>query len=186
MMAETIDAAKDLNPKYGKKLSVFWGNPDYTWGRLPVIDRLDLLDHALPVLHGYKPDFRRPTEAEVHRALRESFERSYRPRLPEFSSLRQLEAHHRKPYIRSVLYPARLIYTWDNLAVDSNDRAVEYLHQAWPPDLDLKPIDLALACRQEKCAAAEVFALAPDLNRQFEAAISYLSGKSPNWTNAEL
>ena len=96
--------------------------------------------------------------AEVQRALRESFERSYRPRLPELSSLRRLEAHHRKPYIRSVLYPARLIYTWDNLAVDSNDRAVEYLHQARVPGLDLKPIDLALACRQEKCAAAEVFA----------------------------
>lgn len=185
-MAETIAAAKDLNPEYGKKLSVFWGNPDHTWGRLPIIDRLDLLDHAVPVLHDHKPDFRRPTEAEVQRALRESFERSYRPRLPELSSLRRLEAHHRKPYIRSVLYPARLIYTWDNLAVDSNDRAVEYLHQAWVPGLDLKPIDLALACRQEKCAAEEVFALAPDLNRQFAAAISYLSGKSPNWTNAEL
>jgi hypothetical protein len=185
VMAEAIGEAKDLDAKYGKKLSVFWGNPQYTWGRLPDIDRLDLLDHALPLLHGHKPDFRRPAEAEVHQALRESFERSYRPRLPEFGSLRQLEAHQRKPYIRAVLYPARLIYTWDNLAVDSNDRAVEYLHQVCPPGLDLRPIDLALACRQEKSTADDVFASAPDLNRQFEAAFRYISGKSQDRRNFE-
>jgi hypothetical protein len=177
-MAETIAAAKELDSEYGKKLSVFWGNPDYTWGRLPVIDRLDLLDHAVPLLRNHKPEFRRPARAEVHQALRESFERSYRPRLPELSALRQLEAHQRKPYIRSVLYPARLIYTWDNLAVDSNDRAVEYLHQVRPPGLDLKPIDLALACRQEKCTAEDVFALTPDLNAQFAAALRYVSERS--------
>ena len=45
-MAEAIVAAKRLDPEYGKKLSVFWGNSDYNWGRLPVIDRLDLLDHV--------------------------------------------------------------------------------------------------------------------------------------------
>jgi hypothetical protein len=173
-MAEAILAAKNLHSEYGNKLSVFWGNPDYNWGRLPVIDRLDLLDHGVPLLYGRKAAFLRPTAAEVHQALLESFERSYRPRLAELSSLTRLEAHQRKPYIRNVLYPARLIYSWDKLAVDSNDRAVEYLHQIRPPGIDLEPIDRALACRQEKCAAEDVFALAPDLNRQFEAAMKYL------------
>ena len=177
-MAQIIAEAKDLDSNYGKKLSVFWGNPDCAWGRLPVIDRLDLLDHAVPLLHEHKPNFPRPAREEIHQALRESIERSYKPRLPELGSLRQLEPHQRKPYIRSVLYPARLIYTWDNFAVDSNDRAVEHLHKVCPPGLDLKPIDLALACRQEKCTAADVLALAPDLNHQFEAAISYTSGRS--------
>ena len=180
-IAEAIVAAKDLDSEYGKKLSIFWGNPDYDWGRLPVIDRLDLLDHGVPLLRGHKPEFRRPTETEIHRALHESFERSYKSRLPELSSLSHLETHQRKPYIRAVLYPARLIYTWDNLAVDSNDRAVEYLHQVRPPSLDLAPIDLALACRQEKRTAQEVLALAPDLNAQFGATIRYLSGKSQDW-----
>jgi hypothetical protein len=183
-MAEAIVTAKDLDAEYGKKLSIFWGNPDYGWGRLPVIDRLDLLDHGVPLLRAYKPDFRRPTEAEIHRALYESFERSYKPRLPQLSSLSHLEPHQRKPYIRTVLYPARLIYTWDNLAVDSNDRAVEYLHQVRPPGLELEPIDLALACRRKKCTAENVLALAPDLNAQFEAAIRYLSEKSQDWLTA--
>jgi hypothetical protein len=184
MMTDALATAKELDSEYGKKLSVFWGNPDYSWGRLPVMDKLDFLDHAVPLLHDHKPAFRRPTEAEIHQGLRASFERSYKPRLGELSSLKRLEAHQRKPYIRSVLYPARLIYTWDNLAVDSNDRAVDYLHQVRPPGLDLTPINLALACRQEKCTAEDVFALAPDLHRQFEAAISYVSEKSPDWRNA--
>jgi hypothetical protein len=177
-MADAIAAAKDLDLEYGKKLSVFWGNPDHTWGRLPVIDRLDLLDHAVPLLRGHKPEFRRPAQAEIHGALRESFDRSYAPRLPELSSLRYLEPGQRKPYIRTVLYPARFIYSWDNLAVDSNDRAVEYLHRVHPPDLDLKAIDLALACRQEKCAAEDVLALAPNLYKHFEAAFKYVTAKS--------
>jgi hypothetical protein len=178
VMAEAIAAAKDLHSQYGKKLSVFWGNPEYIWGRLPIIDRLDLLDHGVPLLRGRRPTFPRPAADGIYRALRETFERSYKPRLPELSSLRQLGVQQRKPYIRAVLYPARLIYTWDKLAVDSNDRAVAHLHQVRPRGLDLKPIDMALACRQEKTAAEEVFAASPDLHKQFDAAFRYCSAKS--------
>jgi predicted nucleotidyltransferase len=177
-MAGAIAAAKELHSEYGKKLSVFWGNPEYAWGRLPVIDRLDLLDHGIPLLRDHKPEFARPAPDEIHRALRESFERSYRPRVPELRSLHRLEPHQRKPYIRTVLYPARLIYTWDKLTVASNDQAVEYLHRVEPPGLDLEPIDLALACRQATRTAEEVFAARPDLERQFEAALRYIDEKS--------
>jgi len=54
-------------------------------------------------------------------------------------------------------------------------RAVEYLHQVQPSGLDLKPIDMALACRNEKCTAEGVFALQIDPNRQCESAIRYVS-----------
>jgi hypothetical protein len=63
------------------------------------------------------------------------------------------------------------------LTVDSNDRAVEYLHQVQPSGLDLKPIDMALACRQEKCTADDVFALRTDLMRQYEGAVGYISAR---------
>jgi hypothetical protein len=62
--------------------------------------------------------------------------------------------------------------------VDSNDRAVEYLHQVQPPGLDLKPIDMALACRQDQCTAEEVFTLRTDLNRQVQSALSYISKRT--------
>jgi hypothetical protein len=95
--------------------------------------------------------------------------------LPELNNLRQLAPENRKPYIRAILYAARLIYSWDNLAMASNDRAVEYLHQVQPTGLDLKPIDMALACRQAKCTADDVFDLHVDFNRQCERAVKYIS-----------
>lgn len=173
-MAELIAEAKTLDGEYGKKLSIFWGNPEYDWGRLPNLDRLDLLDHGVSLLNYHKPQFRRPTKQEIRDELLRSIERSWKPRLPELNNLTELAPENRKPCIRAILYAARLIYSWENLAMDSNDRAVEYLHQVQPLGLDLKPIDMALACRQEKCTADDVFALRTDLNRQCESAVSYI------------
>ena len=177
-MAEWIDEAKTLDTMYGKKLSVFWGNPDYNWGRLPHLDRLDLLDHGIPLLNGFKPQFRRPNKEEIRAELLRSIERSWKPRLPELNGLISLTAENRKPYIRAILYAARLIYSWDNLRMDSNDRAVTYLHQVQPAGLDLGPIDMALMCRLAKCSAEDVFAVGTDLVRQRDAAIKYISAVS--------
>ncbi len=132
-MAELIAEATKLDADFGKKLSVFWGNPEFTWGRLPNLDRLDLLDHGVPLLNSHKPQFRRPSKQEIRDELRRSIEKSWKPRLPELSSLTELSPENRKPYIRAILYAARLIYSWDNLAMDSNDWAVEYLHRVQPP-----------------------------------------------------
>ncbi len=171
-----IAAAKALDPDYGKKLSVFWGNPEYLWGRLPVIDRLDLLDHGVPLLNNHRPLFKRPDQDDIRGALRDSLEKSWLPKLDELTYLTELEPKNRKPYIRVILYPARFIYTWDCLKVDSNDRAVQYLHHVQPPGLDLTPIDLAMACRLGKCTAEEVFARGANLKQQFDSAVSYVSG----------
>jgi len=166
-----------LDDDYGKKLSIFWGNPECTWGRLPALDRQDLLDHGVPLLNNHRTNFRRPTKNEIREQLNQTIEKSWRPKIGELSQLRELEAKDRKHYIRAILYPARLIYSWDNLAVDSNDRAVEYLCKVTPMGLDLEPIAMALSCRQDKCSAEEVFSLGTDLNRQFESTVSYISAK---------
>src|SRR5262245_23062 len=168
-MDTMIAEAKGLDDDYGKKLSIFWGNPERNWGRLPALDRLDLLDHGVALLNNRRADFRRPTENEIREQLSQTIEGSWKPKIGELSQLRELEPKDRKPYIRAILYPARLIYSWDNLAVDSNDRAVEYLRSVKPMGLDLGPIEMALACRQDKCSAEEVFSLGTDLNRQFES-----------------
>ena len=177
-IAALVSDGKSLHPELGKKLSVFWGNPEFKWGRLPVIDRLDLLDHGVPLLGDHKANFPRPTQVEVHQALRESIEKSWQPRIPELQALTRLEAKDCKPYVRAILYAGRLIFTWDKLAVDSNDRAVEYLHEVRPPGLDLEPIHRALACRQDQCTAEDVFALGTDLNRQVHSAVSYISKRT--------
>jgi len=177
-IAALVTDAKALQPELGNKLSVFWGNPAFSWGRLPIIDRLDLLDHGVPIMGDHIADFPRPTRVEVHQALRETIEKSWQPRIPELQALTRLEAKDRKPYVRAILYAAHLIFTWDKLAVDSNDCAVEYLHQVQPPGLDLEPIDRALACRRERCSVEDVFALRTDLNRQVQSALSYISKRT--------
>jgi hypothetical protein len=174
-MDQMIAEGKALDGEYGKKLSIFWGNPEYNWGRLPALDRLDLLDHGVPLLDNRRADFRRPTKEEVRRHLNQTIEGSWRRNIDELSKLKKLEPKDRKPYIRAILYPARLIYSWDSLAMDSNDRAVEYLRNVRPPGLDLSPIERALACRQEECSAEDVFILGADLNRQFESTVAYIS-----------
>ena len=89
--------------------------------------------------------------------------------------MKKLEPKGRKPYIRAILYPARLIYSWDNLAVDSNDRAVAYLREVRPAGLDLLPIQKALACRQGEMFRRRSVLLNADLSRQFESTVSYIS-----------
>ena len=174
-MDRMIDGAKTLDDHYGSKLSVFWGNPELSWGRLPALDRLDLLDHGVPLLNNRWADFRRPSKDEIRQQLSQTIERSWKPKIDELSQLKKLDLKDRKPYIRAILYPARLIFSWDNFAVDSNDRAVEYLRSVRPPGLDLHPIEMALACRQGTCSAEKMFFLKADLNRQFERTVSYIS-----------
>jgi len=182
-MGEWIAEAKLLDTDYGKKLSVFWGNPEFTWGRLPNLDRLDLLDHGVPLLNGRRPQFHRPTKRAIRDELLRSIENSWRPRLPELNALTELLPANRKPYIRAILYAARLIYSWDNLAMNSNDSAVDYLHKVKPQSLDLEPIDMALACRRGRCSADDVFALHVDLVRQSELAVDYISARPSKGAN---
>ena len=170
-----IETAKHMDSEYGKKLSVFWGNPDCDWGRLPALDRLDLLDHGIPLVYNRKAEFSRPEKAQIHGELLNSIERSWKPRIDELRILTALTPAQRKPYIRAILYPARLIYSWDCFAVDSNDHAVEYLRVIKPPGLDLQPIALALECRRGYCAAEDVFSLQIDLDKQFNETMAYIS-----------
>jgi hypothetical protein len=174
-MDRMIAEAKALDDHYGGKLSIFWGNPGCNWGRLPALDRLDLLDHGVPLLYKRRAGFRRPDKDEIHQQLNQTIERSWKPNIDELSQRNKLEPKDRKPYIRAILYPARLIYSWDNLAMDSNDRAVAYLRQVRPARLDLSVIEKALACRYGECSAEDVFSLGTDLNRQFESTLSYIS-----------
>jgi hypothetical protein len=73
-MDRMIAAAKALDDNYGRKLSIFWGNPELSWGRLPALDRLDLLDHGVPLLHNRRADFRRPNKDEIRQQLSQTIE----------------------------------------------------------------------------------------------------------------
>ena len=176
-MDRLISDAKELEPQMGKRLSVFWANPIYNWGRLPILDRIDLLDHGVPLLTQNKANFQRPDRADIHDALLESVERSWKARAKELSQLTELQSKNYKPYVRSLLYPARLIYSWDRLQITSNDTAVEYLREIKPPRLDLHVIELALECRYDRCTPEQIFSKKVNLEIHLQNAISYVSKK---------
>ena len=176
-MDRLISDAKELEPQMAKRLSVLWANPIYDWGRLPVLDRIDLLDHGVPLLNNNKANFKRPDKADIHGALLESVERSWKPRAKELSRLEELEPKHYKPYVRSILYPARLIYSWDRLRITSNDTAVEFLREIKPPRLDLHVIELALECRYDRSTPEQIFSKKVNLENHLQNTISYVSKK---------
>jgi hypothetical protein len=126
-------------------------------------------------LNNNKANFKRPDKADIHRSLLESVEKSWKPRAKELSRLAELEPKNYKPYVRSLLYPARLIYSWDRLQITSNDTAVEYLHEIKPPGLDLHPIELALECRYDRCSPEKIFSEEINLENQLQNAMLYLS-----------
>lgn len=174
-MDAVVSEAKKTNEELGKKLSVFWGNPSYQWGRLPVMDRLDILDHGVPLLFNRKAEFARPDKNAIHSSLSEHAQKGWRQQTSDLMKLSNLEPSHYKSYVRCILFPARLIYSWDCLTIHSNDVAVEHLRKVKPSGLDLSPFELALECRYGRSTPEEVFSKGVDLQKQFETTISYIS-----------
>lgn len=174
-MDQIIAGAKAADPTYGQRLSVFWGNPDHSWGRLPVLDRIDLIDHGVPLLFANRVELERPDKASIRRALLQSVANSWEPHTRKLSTVSELKQENRKPFVRCLLYPARLVYTWDRLRIASNDSAVEYLEEVKPPGLDLQPIRLALECRHQRYTPEQIFSQGVNLAAQFSAATSYIA-----------
>lgn len=175
-MAQLIAGAKESHPTYGKWLSVFWGNPAEPWGRLPVLDRIDLLDHGAPIFSSHRPEFSRPDKASIRAALWQSVERSWGPNTQELSTLVKLTPEKQRPYVRCLLYPARLIFSWDLFEIASNDRAVAYVNKIKPAGLDLRPIQLALECRRDRYAVERISPEQVNLVGQFTSATAYING----------
>ena len=113
---------------------------------------------------------RRPSKQEIRHEQLQSIERSWKPQIAGAQSADEFEPKDRKPYIRAILYAARLIYSWDNLASDPMT-APSNICTSEARGLDLKPIDMALACRQER---DDVFKLTPTrCDARWACSISY-------------
>ena len=156
------------------KLSIFWADRHFRAGRFPPLDRVDYLDHAIAIVERERLRPARPSLPEIRDYLRGAFERWAEP-IRYFSELPALSANDHKPYLRCLLYPARLLYSWATGAMASNDDAVEFLQRHPVPDLDLGLIVRALECRRE---ARDLDALFPErskLNHQYSVCAEIIS-----------
>jgi len=147
MFEEMRAAAARQAPDLAAKLSLFWTDRTFAVGRFPPLDRLDYLDHAVPLFERERVRPARPTPDEVRAYLRGAPFAIWADAAARFAAIGNLAAADHKPFLRAFLYPARFAYSWLTGRMASNDDAVAYLADHPPAGLDLALIGRALACR---------------------------------------
>jgi predicted nucleotidyltransferase len=161
LQADTIEriaqAAAAQAPALAAKLSLFWTDRSLSAGRFPPLDRIDYLDHAVPLLERERLELARPSLAEVRAYLAGEPFRNWSQQALRFSTLDVLSAGDHKRYLRALLYPARFLYSWTTGAMGSNDAAVSFL-QGRIHGLELDLIGRALACRNRDDDPLPLFA----------------------------
>jgi hypothetical protein len=167
-----------LSPDLGSKVSVFWADRHFSLGRFPPLDRIDYLDHAVALIEREPVRPTRPTRDEIQQYLCGAPFANWADLARKFAIAETLEPKDHKPYLRTLLYPARFCYSWSTGLMGSNDDAVAFVTEQHFPGLDVNVIARALACRQ---AAADPDALFPSrtlLPSQINACAALLSQRS--------
>lgn len=148
VLDRTRAEAVALSAEWGPKLSVFWADRAFSVGRFPPLDRLDYLDHAVALTERERVQPPRPALDEVRRYLADAPFGGWADQARRFASAASLEPRDRKPYLRALLYPARLCFSFIAGRMGSNDEAVEFLTRSTPAGLDVGLIARALEIRQ--------------------------------------
>jgi predicted nucleotidyltransferase len=149
--------ARNIAPDLAPRLSLFWSDRDFSVGRFPPLDRLDYLDHALPLVERQHVAPLRPSLEDVRAYLRGRPLEAWREQIARTTALTELDDTMRKHLIRALLYNARFLYSWDTGRMASNDEAVAFLRTQAQPGIDLDLIDRALACRNANRPPDELF-----------------------------
>jgi predicted nucleotidyltransferase len=173
LSADQLSGGKDhavaLSADWGPKLSVFWADRNFTRGRFPPLDRIDYIDHAVPIVeHEYVRPLR-PALNDVQDYLRGAPFAGWAEQARRFAASDALMPQDRKPYLRTLLYPARLCFSYVTGRMGSNDQAVAFLKDAAPAGLDVDLIVRALKIRQADANPDPLFAEQAKLPAQVEA-----------------
>ena len=162
------DAAK-VSPDLAAKLSIFWTDRGFSVGRFPVLDRVDYLDHAVVLLERERVAPLRPALAEIRAYLAGAPFANWSADAERFAAAASLEPKNHKSFLRTLLYPARFVYSWTTGRMGSNDDAVAFLTEHVPPGLDVAPVVQALECRRAAADPDRLFSARTGLPRQVAA-----------------
>lgn len=163
MLASVKQCGHGIDPGWAEKLSIFWTDRSFTIGRFPPLDRLDYLDHAVPISEREHIAPRRPTHAEVRVYLAGVPLDNWEKNCARLAVLDTLAPSDHKPMVRAVLYAARFAYSWQTGQMASNDAAVAYLFERDDCGLPLGLIETALACRRRADFPDDLFARRAEL-----------------------
>ena len=161
--------ATAVSADWGPKVSVFWTDRQFGVGRFPPLDRLDYLDRPVVLAERERVIPARPLLQDIRDYLRGAPFSNWSTRAQEFANATTLDAKDRKGYLRALLYPARLCFSYTTGLMASNDDAVAYLHRHTPAGLDLESIERALRCRQAAADPDSLFDLRSRLSAQVDA-----------------
>jgi predicted nucleotidyltransferase len=140
--------AAEENPALSQKLSVFWADRHFVIGRMPPLDRADYLDHAIAISERERVVPVRPTLDEIRAYLKGAPFSNWTENAERFAKADVLAPGDHKAFIRVLLYPARLVYSWTTGRMGSNDEAVAFTCDHRPPGMNTDVLTQALAYRQ--------------------------------------
>ncbi len=174
-LAGVIEKCRLLDRSWGPRLSVFWGDARFAGGRFPILDQVDFCDHRIVVVEHEKPPSLRPGLPQVRAYLLGHPIDYWREKTEYFSTVHELRREDEKEFVRCLLYPARLVYTWTTGALTSNDDAVTFLAGHEPPGLDLDLVDRGLECRTSGRDPRTLFSERRRLRDQMQACLRWVN-----------
>jgi predicted nucleotidyltransferase len=170
--------AAECDATLSQKLSVFWSDRSFTLGRFPPLDRVDYLDRAVVLTERECVLPVRPTLDEIRVYLSAAPFTNWTENAHRFAGMSVLTPGDHKPFIRTLLYPARLVYSWSTGLMGSNDDAVEFTREHPPPGMNTDILTEALTYRQAGTDPDELFPARTILPDQVKSCIQVITGLS--------
>ena len=170
-LAQMFGSAAVLSATLAPKLSLFWTDRNFSAGRFPPLDRVDLIDHGTPLIEREYVRPPRPPLGQIRAYLAAAPLQNWSLQVEKLSALTELMSGNRKAYLRALLYPARFAYSWTTGAMASNDDAVAWLRPHAPAGLDVDLAEQALRCRNEALDPDHLFPERSKLIRQRDACL---------------
>jgi predicted nucleotidyltransferase len=161
-----------------QKLSLFWTDRRFSISRFPPLDRTDYLDHAVTLSERERVLPARPTLDEIRVYLRDAPFSNWTENARRFAAMDVLAPGDHKAFIRTLLYPARLIYSWTTGQLASNDDAVAFTCEHRPPGMNTDILIKALAYRQSAADPDPLFPERGVLPDQVESCVRFVTGFS--------
>lgn len=172
---EALEAeACAIAPDLGSRVSIFWTDRAFSVGRFPPLDRIDYIEHAIPLEECERVEVSKPTLEEIQIYMRGSPLERWAGRGVRFSTQLSLDPDERKTFLKTYLYPARFAFSWLTGQIGSNDTAVKYLNNNPIAGLDIGLINRALACRNAAADPDSLFDDRISLPAQYEACVKLM------------
>ena len=168
--------AAEQDAALSQKLSVFWADRHFSTGRLPPLDRADYLDHAIAITERERVRPTRPPLDEIRAYLKGAPFSNWTENTDRFAKMDVLAPGDHKALIRSLLYPARLVYSWTTGRMASNDEAVAFTCEHRPPEMNTDILTQALAYRQAGADPDALFPARAVLRDQVKSCIRFMAG----------